>query len=600
MWTLLLNGQRLDLLSSWQPSFSRKNNAFAFGNLELSRTLSFTIPSTPTNDAAFLNANDAHSNGQRVRVYHDAMLFGDSVAFSGTLYVDNADRTGYKCVFVFGDLEALKTLSEVKKLDFESVGVDAQLRPISGGKSRPLSYGVSCQSSNSLNNTFVNRLYHNNTSGTTYTMPSVRVADLFANLQQNYGLTVEMPAECADLAIVLDKLNGQTDRAVTIAKSGINAASVTANEIIGVSTTFTFISYMFNNNTTNYNFKWFEMLEDGDVTFPADFPDDVFLCDGAFVPTFYGGYSFDTSVNASVRNNYGRPLAGRKVKLTREDEDGNVIKYGFFKKTDYQNTQTGSGSTLRRTQGFVNGRDASVFSYNIVVTSAAKMDAKASHNYWLRDNYPAVGFMDLLKTIAMICGKYITVEADTIRFVSLNADSWSMQRIDKVMSIGSIERRFSNFEQSGEVVFDNAEGVQEPRLASYAVDNETLKESTTIYKVPFSGGDGTSANADSLFIGDFYTEVDGTETKVVLDSKKQTVAHIGGDTHLTRADLPTIAAIQSLCDTSTAIEASVSMSAFEFYSIKENQLLYLDGTLWVWLSATWSKNVAKFCLQKWV
>lgn len=335
MWALILNGERLDLLSSWQPSLSRKNNAFAFGAMELSHTQSFTLPSTPTNDAAFAVGKDYHNNGNQMRRYHEAWLLGDSVSYHGDLYVDDADKTGYRCVFVYGELTKLKALSEVKKIDYDSCGVDAQLRPIRNGISRSLNYAVAANSAESIGNTFVNRLYTNRTTplSAAYHYPSVKVADLFANVESLYGIRVALPTEAADLAVVLEKLNGQTNAVVTLAKTGINAASVTANEVIKVSTLHTTITWVFQGTQrTPIPFKWFECAQDCEVLFPADFPDDVFLCDGQLVPTFFGGYSFDTRANVSTRANFGKPLASRKVKLTKTDDDGNVLRYGFFKK----------------------------------------------------------------------------------------------------------------------------------------------------------------------------------------------------------------------------------------------------------------------------
>lgn len=595
MWALILNGDRLDLLSSWQPSMSIKNNAFAFGAMELSRTQSFTLPSTPTNDAAFAVGKDYHTNGTQMRRYHDAWLLGDSVSYHGDIYVDCADKTGYRCVFVFGDLTALKALSDVKKIDYDSCGVDAQLRPIRNGVSRSLNNAVAANSAESIGNTFVNRLYTNSTSplSAAYHYPSVKVADLFANVEILYGIRVALPTEAADYAVVLDKLNGQTNAVVTLAKTGINAASVTANEMIKVSTLHTTITWVFQGTQrTPIPFKWCECVQDCEVVFPNDFPDDVFLCDGQLVPTFYGGYSFDTRANIRTRANFGKPLAGRKVKLTKTDENGNVIRYGFFKKENYQNQ--GSGSTLA--QGFISGSDASAYSYTLTATSTEAFDPKAERNYYLRDNYPAVGFMDILKTIATICGKWLYMDGDTIRFADFAVGSWEVKELSKVISIVGVQRRFADFGQRGVFSYDSASSVTDKHTAAYDVDNETLSAEKSIYKMPFSEGGGTNANADSLFVDDFYLDA---EDELRWEADKQTISLIGTDTNLARTNIADIHALRQLCEKSTAAEATVSMTAYEFSRLREDNTLLIGGSLWVWLSATWSKGTAKISLQKW-
>lgn len=595
MWALILNGERLDLLSSWQPSMSRKNNAFAFGAMELSRTQSFTLPSTPTNDAAFAVGRDYHNNGTQMRRYHEAWLLGDSASYHGDLYVDDADKTGYRCVFVFGDLAALKALSDVKKIDYDTCGVDAQLHPIRNGISRSLNYAVATNSTESLGNTFVNRLYTNRTTplSAAYHYPSVKVADLFANVESLYGIRVALPTEAADLAVVLEKLNGQTNAEVAIAKTGLNAASVTTNEMIKVSTLHTTITWVFQGSQrTPIPFKWFECVQDCEVVFPSDFPDDVFLCDGQLVPTFYGGYSFDTRANISTRANFGKPLAGRKVKLTKNDENGNILRYGFFKKGNYQNQ--GSGSTLA--QGFSSGSDASAYSYTLTATSTEAFDPTEERNYYLRDNYPAVGYMDLLKTIATISGKWMYMDGGTIRFADYAVGSWEVKELNKVMSIVGVQRRFADFGQRGVFAYDSASSVTDKQTASYEVDNETLSAEKSIYKIPFSEGGGTNANADSLFVDDFYKDTDGT---LKWESDKQHISLIGTDTNLARTSIADIPALSQLCEKSTAAEATIAMTAYEFSRLREDNTLLIGSSLWVWLAATWSKGTAKISLQKW-
>lgn len=602
MWQILCNGERLDLLTSWQPSFSRKNNAFSFGSIEMSRSLSFTIPSSPKNDRVFAVGNDYHNGGERVRQHHEAWLFGDTVSFSGSLYITDADRSGYKCVFVFGELEALKALSEVKKLNYDNCGVDEQMRPIVQGISRPLNNAVVCTVNDSQNYAFVNRQYNNHTSTltTSFHVPSVKVSKLFENLQTKFGLSVQMPNECADLCVVLDGVKGQTDRSVTLSKSGINAATITASEVMKISSRYADITYYNGQGQQSKSFKWFEVVEDCEVTFPDNFPDDVFLCDGYETPTFYGGFSFNTGNNVAVRNNLGRPLTGRKIKLSANDEQGAPIRYGFFKKGLYQN----SGSGASRIQGFQQGQDASHYSYTLVVSSTydatAERNITTPHNYWLRDNYPSCGYMDLLNTIAALSGKYIYLEGNTIKFVGYDIDHWTMLRLDKVMSIQTVERKFSDFGQKGIITYDRADYVSDARNAEYHVDNTTLSAEKTIYKVPFNDGDGTKSNTESLFIDDFSQEIkeDGTK-EVKFSNDKQTIAHIGSDSQLTRTALPVIADISHLCEVSTSVEATISMTAYDFSRLKENSLIWLGGSLWVWLDASWSKNVARLSLAKW-
>lgn len=588
MWRISINGYDLDVSSAFAPSFQRTNNIFNFGSLNLTRTLSFDLPNTPTNNAAFGFAADFHNSGSGSRVFHDAVLSGDSISFAGSLYIEKTEKGKYNAAFSFGDLEALRALSEAGDITYANAGVDALLYPLQSGQSAALSLGVDANNAISQNNTFVVRHYDNlsQSQSTKIYNPSIRLADLFANVQSRYGVSVHFPTGYEDLAVVLDKVNAPTSYDVTLAKTGINAASVSSNLFISVSTIDTRIYWHALTQQLNANFKFFVASTDITLTFPVNFPATVFCCDGEEVPTFFGGYGFDTSLNGDTSRRFGRPLAGRTIEIAANQ------KFGFFLSDNYVNT---SISATNYTRGFLQGTDASAYSYNLQYSEKGELKPTQPHNYYLRDNYPKIKYIDALRLFSLVSGQYMQVSGNVVYYSPYNVDAWRIVEPQRVKAITTIKRVFADFEQSGFIAFDSADQIADPERVDYSVNNATLAAEKQIAKIAFSEGDASKTNDDNVFIYDYYTDEDN---KVVNEAKKQTLTRIGSGSRLNRVYLPKVAALQSLCDTSTQVEAELVMSAYDFFAIAEETRLYINGSLFVWLSASWGGNSAKFVLQK--
>lgn len=589
MWQISINGATLDVDSAFSPSFQRTNNVFNFGSLNLTRTLSFELPNTARNNDAFAFASDFHNVGVGARVYHNAVVSGDSVSFSGSLYVEKCEGGKYSAAFSCGDFEALRALSEAGEISFNNCGVDQKLQPLhSSGQSAALNVGTAANSAISNGYSFVVRRYDNlsQVQPTQYYSPSVRLLDLLQNVQSRYGVSVTPPVGYEGLSIVLDKLNAPTSYDVTLKKTALNSATVSANLFIGIDAAATTITWHALTQQRSVAFKFFSASNDIQLTFPVDFPADVFCCDGEQSPTFFGGYGFDTSLNGDTSRRYGRPLSGRTIDIAAGQ------KFGFFRSTNYVNTRV---SASNYTQGFLEGADATPYEYNLQYSEKGDLQPSQPHNYYLRDNYPKIKFIDLLRLYALVSGRYMKISGDAVTYEPYDVDAWAIVAPERVKKITTIKRVFSDFGQNGFISFDSADDIVEPQRVDYHVNNETLTAEKQIAKISFSEGDASKANDDNVYIYDYYTNDEG---KVVSEAKKATITLIGDSARLNRVYLPKVAALQQLCDTSTQVEAEIIQSANDFFSMREEQRIYIDGALFVWLSASWSNGVTKIVLQK--
>jgi len=107
-----VGGTMLDIPANLSLTFSKKNILLSIDGIECDRTASFTLPTTPTNDAALGVARDYHFTGQSMRVKIEAQMVDGTIVRDGFLYVTEYNGKGYECTFIYGENVGLKTIKE--------------------------------------------------------------------------------------------------------------------------------------------------------------------------------------------------------------------------------------------------------------------------------------------------------------------------------------------------------------------------------------------------------------------------------------------------------------------------------------------------------
>lgn len=113
---LLCNNIKLDLYADASLQFKHTNPLFAFDKLECERTTQFKLPSTPTNDRAFLLARVPAYVGTGMRRKFAAQLQVGTIVKDGYLYVSEFDGKDYTAIFVTGELIGLQAVKNAGKL----------------------------------------------------------------------------------------------------------------------------------------------------------------------------------------------------------------------------------------------------------------------------------------------------------------------------------------------------------------------------------------------------------------------------------------------------------------------------------------------------
>lgn len=592
MINLLVEGRLLDL-PPVNLSYKRVNNAFTFGKLTLSRSQSFKVPKTPNNLNIF-NVGNIWQFGESERRYFDAQLQGSGFVENGLLYIESIDED-YNCVFLFGSLFILKNLSNVKKLaDILDSLDEIKIIPQVGKNANTTDLGIY---------DFVK--YINND---TKVMPSVGVRDLFANANLQFGNIINVDT-IPNYRIVQQGNKDVIKLDVVFSKVSQSAYGEDQNLKLLFNTINNYIDVCSNGSRGSYTqllVAEYQTKFETQITFPADFPDDVFcLYDNSSYRTdgyvfidvkFYGGYEFDTSVREvsslseeGERLTSGEPLAGRTITIPAERT------FGFYRKNDFHNTtnKPNESSSYNHYRGFFNG-DASPYTYTMP-------EVKVSNKVYIYDefasfvsNLPEISYIELLTNIAILAGKYVTYNTtshkiELVDFADINEpiELENVLSMDKINRVGITEARNNKILPAE----NKAVSVNNINTINYITDNETIEAEEVIKELKLSTGNdinGTLYIDDIIKNGNFYEFL----TEVPL------IAEVGSGENLQFIKMQNNELLNSIYEKSTKIEVNSIMTMAEFMTIKETNVFIYKSLKWVWISGQWQKNKAKFVLQK--
>lgn len=604
MINLLVEGKILDL-PPVNLSYKRVNNAFTFGKLTLSRSQSFKVPKTPNNLNIF-NLGNIWQFGESERRYFDAQLQGSGFVENGLLYIESIDEN-YNCVFLFGSLFILKNVSNVKKMADVLEPYDVLLPAPQIGKN-----------ANALDLVFFDTVkYINNAISAIglYNMPSISVKDLFRYANEIFGNIFDVSA-IPNYRIVAQNNEEVKKENVIFAKNSVNTYADHQNLKLIVREFGGINSYSesgVRGNTVSQSIRRYfnYTYNDVELTFPEDFPDDVFCVDNQnFVDSqgfvtidleFFGDYSFDTDVRAvsslaeeGVRNSLGQPLAGRTIKIPGQ------TAFSFYSKNNFHNTtnREGENSYYNHYRGFFGG-DASPFSFTFP-------DARIKYDDWHIISYegtrwvsavqslPNISFIELLNSVAILADKYVTYNSashkiELVNYADINEpiELKNVVSKDKVNRVGITEARNNKITPA----YNKGVSVNNVNIINYITDNATLEAEEVIKELKVSTGNNING---ILYIDDLvrYESLYELLTDVPL------IAEVGEGENLQFIKMQNNALLNSIYEKSTRIEVNCMMTMAEFMTIKETNVFLYKSLKWVWTSGQWQKNRAKFVLQK--
>lgn len=619
MITLMVDGVILDM-TPISLSIKKENNAFTFGKLQLSRTQSFSIKKTGKN-MSVLGRGDFVGFGPKERKLHDAYMYGAGINAVGKLYVNEVDDN-FKCMFIFGDLLPLKEIAEVKKMSevLEPYDVELLLDTSLNADESNLPYYACVRYWNkwAQEEQYLSRAKY---------LPSYDVRKLFEYANNIFNVPFDL-SPVLNYRLVQPQIKNAERKDIVLAKDGINTFSANQNTKLMF---FTYQGTLINDITgrqgdvNSVNIKCYDTHTIGTLTFPEDFPDDIFLVadythyerwSGQVVVDllFLGGYEFDwgiRTISSSIsqegeRATTGEPLAGRTIDIPllknrtyySPDRTQQILvtqRLSFYKKSDFHNTK---GGVYLQYRGFT--KDASPFNFTFPsVTRQVKNEEVGVWYSWAQDNLPSMSFIELYNVVAFLQNKYITYQNGKITMNSLDFEK--VVFLKKIIKVEKIERRGAISAQSAVVEWNYSDVVPEAlhRKIIYNTENENLDEEKTMFKIPFSPSEPLRNN--DIFIDDVRRinyDNDWVGTNIEWQGNVHSIGIAGEGGMLKYVSTPYSALYAFIQNISTRISVECELSLFEYEKIKENNIIYYGNARWVWISSNWQKNKAKFVLQK--
>lgn len=583
---LICNGVALDLETGATMSFKRVNPLFAFDKISCERTQAFKLPDTPTNNRVLALAKIPAYDGRGMRRRFAAEYQDGLVVKRGYIYVDKFESGHYNAIFVTGELVGLQKIKEAGKMS-DIISCDEVVTWVYG-----LIPDLPARATDTWNVVNYRQLGE-------FAHPSYLLKAIIDKATDALDIPrIALPTETEKLRVIVSSLTAMKSTSLQLSRafnSNYSIPIVTPFPVVNTATisdskAATIFSTIYRNQTyrihrQNPDQSWttdvyhgrvahFRPLQSIRLTFPSDFPSDVYIgrFSGSGYSTlafeFFGDRSFSYPSSTIVRE--GLPLAGRTVDIDRDTD------FMFIRESDY--TYSDEPSDQYYKQGFqVNtGLNAQV--------TVEGNDITIGDTVRLQDNLQDVTLVDLLKVVAAASGKVLNyTDNDGITFDDLDTSTWQRIEARQHMGIKSLARKFGDYAQRNVINFDSDDTVPEVSRIErvYTIDNDNIESELSLYTVPFSEGRGV------------------VDIEVAQDNEKPTIADANtAGTTMVRVSLPENVHLQSLCARSTSVDINVRMSAYEYNAITAKTRILIDGTLYVWTEATWSKGVATLKISK--
>lgn len=691
---LYCNGVAVDVPRGTSIAWKNTNILFAFDKAQCERSLTFTLPATAVNDTVFELCRLPQYVGQGFRRLYDAEYRDGLLVKQGYAYVTQAQKGGYNVTLVVGELTALKRLKDAGKvgevlpdgaITVPKAEIDAREPEYSGLK--------------------VLQTVH--TDLTQNIMPSWCFRPLLVDVLNELQVPFALPAVAEDLRIMIKGLNGAktsvkfknvrhsdvtgptknanaTDKYNTLsvsddtwikviefqhyAQSWAGFADLTdptdapvvdpTTDPVGMFRKKLTLAINANQTFTKWNYLsgHFYARVPLKLTFPSDFPDNVFikpvasysggfaymgwsivryqqaplpniLHEFVYTPggdpenTYYDGYHAQPAIPYSYMpyrgmmegvmlppNSSFDPNSGLVSDRTPSQYDipnkslaGITVeipantRFVFAEYEDFVFATDGTNKLIYDLQPRFND-----YEFDIEV-EADIVDTPTDWTFSRRQNSPDMTAVDMLKTLANVSGKVLYyTDANGITFEDLLTTDF--QRTDltsKLISVKSLKPRFADYDKANIVKYKDDDMTTQQDMISidYESDAAMLQGEKTLQTLPFS-----CVSNSRVFVGSETGEyfdrariVDGNNKKPSADVLLTINAN---DAYTQRVPLVKNPTIQQLCREPLTVEAQTAMSNYEYSLIKPFSLIHLNGVDYVWTESSWQKGVATLTLSK--
>lgn len=592
-----VNDTYLDLPTGFNLSLKYTNSCFAFDKMELNRSQEFSIPATQKNNKLFQFANNPSNNGDFIRRVYVAELYYDGGGvIRGELRIIKFDSgSGYNAILTWGELTNLQKLREKGSIkdnwgdDTTALQVDDALIISAYLATFPI-----------LFQTYPFRFirYQNraqNPLQTTMNLsPTLSLKYLLDGTSSRLGVNIDYGTftdQCKSVGIILSGNKRDNEKKLF---------SISGNAKNGYTLTGDYSDYF--ESAGELTYKWQNSSSEKFVLFWKKQKVKVFVAKkdivikkanyvGGNLVTIVGDNELDWLYPKSEDLNVMAKMGSIDLEIPRGK------KFAFISMSDW-----GIYNNFIN-DWWVNDFDTNINVSDIQIQFKNENDVEVDTDYPLYQNLPDVTIIDILKTYANLlhCGIDYNVETNTISFFDFNFNKANAKKLEgKVVSLKSIDRKFSDYAQVNEVLFKSEEYVVSKSKIVYKIDNQTLPTTKTLYTIPFSDGD-IDVNGNVL-VKDFDLSVNPPK-KTAKQATICLASPTDGQNYLKHISklgeyfvLPNT--LDSIVMSSTTVVLSIICQPKYFLSIKNTDTFEYRSVYYCCLSATYSNGIAELTLVK--
>ena len=581
----------LDMEDGNVAAFKTKNPWFCFADVELGRSIEFSVPATDKNRKMLGFGDDPAEYGEMMRQWHNCQMVYDGGSMSGALAVNGYEGDAFKCTFILnGSAEIQKAigqkLKDVPSIYISSLEIQwATTTPVKNcdtllpaDRIAIVNYdnGISSSPSWQLVPSVCLHNFVFDVIGDTL-LPFFPISPIFKKYwlvagSMNNGTTDNVTLEQVDTNHVnitqsqgiLSPIYFDLEYATALLFGQYIGGSVTAQGFKVEADTKMTLGYV---NTDIYLIKWNEKLKQCE-------------CLGGYPSNYDGGY---------LPGNAGKDLTG----MTIDWKKGDIF---FFADRDGDIISDNLWSQILTSTYF--GWHNTASNVTVTATLTVTADMQLGDMWRLKYNMPDMTVFELLKSACLAAGKEMMINAKYGSYI-MDAEygqtpgaftDTDFKELENVVSIDSVTRSaWGEGTAEADVKFDSDEYVTQPIVARYEVPNGTATEKKE-FVAKFSEGE----------YGDNGVVIrDVEDLTYKFKAKKWTIAYADPlKKQLQRVPTPEQIGYADIAANSTCVKVKSLLPLAEFFDILPSTTWLWRGCAYIWTEATWNNGVLSMTMQR--
>ncbi len=594
----------LELYDNQSFTLNYKNPIFSFGNIEISRTSTFSIPKTSRNIHIFNSCDTPILYGSQMRIFTDCIANFDGKIYQNSRFIiQSASDSEYSCVLFYGELLVLKKLKElgncadlwIRHNEEMYVG-EQEFKDVDNYK-------------NANNQSFRTDLWDIYKYATNapvgqgyYRMPSTNLHEIAMILGDNAviegGINISNPNTSAN-EYMLKGIAGESGiytqnftQTENYASSQLFTGGAVSNIIFETTAPITAgADNRINDNQGIVHTNCWRVTQDCTITFPYMSTINVGGIPTRYVLLVWGYGGSDPSIPSYVaKYNLDENTNGTIVEFSSDENNTEELPYRFLIMAQFVNLNQDGVN-------YYYFRNGNQYGYRIVPNIDVNLHIEFTNDGIF---YP-IRLTDTLRRFDMM--QLYQLYANVVRGVLNVNESGGLELFYGVFDE---PKELSNITQFRSIK-RSVDFLAKKTVAKYADDedayvlnaeNELISEETTLYELPVINGE--KRYEDVVVFDDIITEFDEESLTQVTSQNNDNIGimRISTDdvTMSKYVELTPPTFIEMINIHSTTIEVDVAMSEYDFITLKNTQCYTYEGAHWALESSSWSGGIAKLKL----